>query len=130
VNAVTDTHPLVWYLSGADRRLSSKARKLFAAAEAGRSTLYVPAVVMMEIVLLDQMGRIRVSYAELREQLSLRPSVRIEPLTAEDVDEARGLASVSDPFDRLIAGTSLRLGIPLLTRDEVLRQISAVRTVW
>jgi PIN domain nuclease of toxin-antitoxin system len=37
---------------------------------------------------------------------------------------------VSDPFDRLIAGTSLRLGIPLLTRDEVLRQISAVRTIW
>jgi PIN domain nuclease of toxin-antitoxin system len=130
VNAVTDTHPLVWYLAGADRRLSIKVRKLFTAAEAGRSTIYIPAIVLMEIVLLDQIGRIRVPYAQLREQLALRPSMVVESLTAEDVDEARGLGSVGDPFDRLIAGTALRLGLPLVTRDDVLRELRSVRTFW
>lgn len=85
---------------------------------------------LFEVVLLEQRGRLRVSYRELREQLSLRPGFPIEPLTSEDIDEARGLVALVDPFDRLVAGTSLRLGLPLLTNDERITDSGQVQTYW
>lgn len=130
MNLVVDTHPLVWHLTGRQERLSRRARVAFSGVERGRVTLHVPAIVLMEIVLLEQLGRVRGSYADLRRQLDLRPTIRMEPLLPEDVDEARALAGLRDPFDRMIAGTALRLGLPLLTRDEAMTKSSRVRTWW
>ncbi len=130
MNLVTDTHVLVWYASGQRRRLSGRARRAFAEAEAGRWTVRVPAIVLMEIVLLEERGRIRVAYEELREQLDLRPGLPIEVLTPEDIDEARALRSLPDPFDRLIAGTARRLALPLLTNDDLITGCAHISTYW
>ncbi len=43
--------------------------------------------------------------------------------------EARSLRALADPFDRLIAGTALRLGVPLISADARIAA-SAVKTVW
>jgi len=130
MTVVVDTHPLLWHVTGAEGRLSRRARAAFAGVETGRVTLHVPAIVLMEIALLEQLGRVRGSYGELRRQLELRPTVHLEPLTADDVDEARALRELRDPFDRMIAGTAIRLGLPLLTRDETMRASRRVRTLW
>ena len=130
MNLVTDTHALIWYLAGQHRRLSPRARRAFEEADAGRRTMHVPAVVLAEIVLLEQRGRLRVSYAELRQQIALRQGFPIEPLLAEDVDAARALGDLPDPFDRLIAGTAVRLGVPLLTVDETITASGRVPTFW
>jgi PIN domain nuclease of toxin-antitoxin system len=58
------------------------------------------------------------------------PGLPIEPLVWEDVREARGLTALVDPFDRLIAGTAIRLDAPLITGDERIRTSGLVRTVW
>lgn len=130
MNLVVDTHALVWYLSGQDRRLSARARRAFAAADRGRSLMHVPVAVLMEVVLLEQLGRLRISYGALREQLALRPGFPLDAMTLEDIDEARGLGSLPDPFDRLIAGTAIRLGLPLLTQDELITNSKRIPTYW
>jgi PIN domain nuclease of toxin-antitoxin system len=130
LNLVIDTHALVWYLTGHDRRLSARARRALATAETGRSTVHVPVAVLMELVLLEQAGRLRLSYRTLREQLALRPGFPLEPMLPEDVDEARGLGVLVDPFDRLIAGTALRLQLPLMTNDGLITTSGRVRTFW
>ena len=84
----------------------------------------------MEIVLLEQAGRLRISYQNLREQLALRPGFPLQPTTLEDVDEARSIGVLVDPFDRLIAGAALRLGLPLLTNDDLITGSKRVRTYW
>ena len=53
----------------------------------------------------------------------MRPGFPLEALTPEDVDEARGLGMLIDPFDRLIAGTALRLGLPLMTNDGLITDL-------
>jgi len=130
MNLVTDTHVLVWYAAGEIRRLSRRARHALAEAEAGRWTVRVPAIVLMEIALLEERGRIRVAYRALRAQLALRSGLPIEPLLPEDVDEARSLAVLHDPFDRLIVGAARRLGLPLLTNDEVITRTARVPVYW
>jgi PIN domain nuclease of toxin-antitoxin system len=130
VNLVVDTHALVWYLSGPERRLSPRARRAFSEAGAGRSSIHVPVTVLMELVLLEQRGRLRISYRALREQLALRPGFPLEATNPEDVDEARALGMLVDPFDRLIAGTARRLGLPLLTNDTLITVSKKVPTYW
>lgn len=130
MNLVTDTHALIWYLTGQARRLSRRALRVFQDADGGRSTVHIPVVVLMEVVLLERRGRIELAYRELREQLSLRPGMPVEPLVPEDVDEARGLAALRDPFDCLIAATARRLGLPLITRDDLITEAKVVRTYW
>jgi PIN domain nuclease of toxin-antitoxin system len=56
--------------------------------------------------------------------------VAIEPLTRGDVEEARALRDLPDPHDRLIAGTAVRLGVPLLTADRRIRGHERVTTIW
>ena len=126
---VADTHALVWYFAG-DERLSRRARQAFQQADAGRWTVLVPAIVLYETSLLESMGRLRFSYRELRQQLELRAGLPIEPLTPEDVDESRALLSIADPFDRLIAATALRVGVPLITCDANLTAAPALRAYW
>jgi PIN domain nuclease of toxin-antitoxin system len=90
----------------------------------------VPVVVLMEITLLEQKGVLALSYRKLRDQLAARPGLPVEALTAADVDEARALHGLKDPFDRLIAGTAIRLGHPLLSSDPAFEDIDRLRTYW
>jgi hypothetical protein len=48
-------------------------------------------VVLFELTLLERIGRIRIAYESMRQQLALRPGFELADLTAEDVDGARTL---------------------------------------
>jgi PIN domain nuclease of toxin-antitoxin system len=75
-------------------------------------------------------GRLRIDYRGLREQLGLRTGMPLTPLMPEDIDEARALVQLRDPFDRLIAGTAVRLALPLLTNDSRITASGRLRTYW
>lgn len=53
------------------------------------------------------------------------------PITSEVIDAMSRVPrkDVPDLPDRLIAGTALLLGVPLVTRDRKIRN-SAVHTIW
>jgi len=46
---VTDTHGLVWYLTG-DEKLSKSARQVFENAESGEDIIVIPSIVLAEIL--------------------------------------------------------------------------------
>ena len=125
--APTATTPRRWRLPVPS---IGSARLTFSAAERGRSTIHVPVAVLFEVILLEHAGRLRISYQELRDQLSLRPALPLVPVTPDDVDEARTLGALDDPFDRLIVGTAIRLGLPLITNDEPITRSKRIRTFW
>jgi PIN domain nuclease of toxin-antitoxin system len=130
MNLVADTHALVWYLDGRSKKLSRRAHAAFVHADEGRWTVFIPAAVLFELVLLEQGGVLRTGYAALRAQLDVRPGFPIVPVTPEDIDEARSLGALIDPFDRLIAGTARRLDAPLITMDTRITDSGLVRTHW
>jgi PIN domain nuclease of toxin-antitoxin system len=61
--------------------------------------------------------------------LDSKPGFQIQPLLWEDVHEARVLP-FDDPFDCLIAGTALCLGLPLITTDATISDSGLVETIW
>jgi PIN domain nuclease of toxin-antitoxin system len=129
---VSDTHPLVFFASGVIRRLSSRALRVFRRAEAGRDRVHISAVTFFEISILLQRGRIRsrVDLDEWAAFVSASAGLRITPLVWDDVRAAHALERLVDPFDRLIAGTAVRLDAPLITGDERIRDSGLVPTVW
>ena len=129
---VADTHALVFFATGQLRRMSPRCRTIFRRAEDERDRVHVPAVCFFEIALLLERGRIRsrIDFGAWHDLIAAHPGLPIERLGWEDIREARGLTGLIDPFDRLIAGTALRLDVSLLTNDERMRRSGLVRTVW
>lgn len=58
---VTDTHPLIWFTLGKKQNLSKKVLTVFEEAEIGKKFIYVPAIVLWEIALLERGGKIRLN---------------------------------------------------------------------
>ena len=54
---VTDAHPLIWRLTN-DAHLSRRCQRIFAQADVGQSTIYVPAVVLVEVIYLVEKQRL------------------------------------------------------------------------
>ena len=132
VTYVTDTHALVLFASGALADLSPRAARIFRRAEGQRDRIHVPIICFFEILLLLERRRImtRMDLEEWHALIGRFPGLPLEPLGWDDIREARGLARLVDPFDRLIAASAVRLDVPLITGDERIRGSGLVRTVW
>jgi PIN domain nuclease of toxin-antitoxin system len=130
--AVTDSHALIWYATGPGRRLGRAARALFARAERGDATIYVPTLVLVEIAEAVRLGRLRFDGGFSRWARGLLASGRFvtADLNADVVLQAEGLYAIRERGDRLIAATAVHLDCPLITRDPVLARVPSVATVW
>ena len=129
---VTDTHPFVFYAIGETEKLGRKALRTFIRAERRQATVYIPTACFFELALLLESGKVRstLPFPEWKARVEESGLFIIEPLTWEDIEEARSLTSLVDPFDRLIAGTANRLRCPLITRDSRIAKSRLVATVW
>ena len=129
--AVTDTHPLLFHATGG-RRLGRRAARLFAAAEARRAVVYVPAAVIWETSLLSRVGRVdlRRSVREFFADLFTNPAYQALDLIPEDVYLASDARPNDDPFDALVCATARRLSLPLVTRDTDIADSGLVRVIW
>jgi len=131
-DAVTDTHGLIWYLEDSPR-LGSDARAVFDACDRGESVIYVPTICLVEIIYLQEKGRIPADLkAELDAALEAGTTgLILAPLTAQVANAVAEVPRSDVPAmpDRMIAATALNLGLSLISRDRAIR-LSAIRTVW
>jgi PIN domain nuclease of toxin-antitoxin system len=131
-SAVIDTHTVIWYLN-ADARLSDRAKQFI--DEAGRRGMpvLISSISLVEVLYLCEKGRIPLdSLARFEEALYRQDST----LRVADLTMAVALAvgrvirdEVPDMPDRVIAGTALYFGVPVISRDRKI-QTSTVETIW
>jgi PIN domain nuclease of toxin-antitoxin system len=74
--------------------------------------------------------RSTLSFSEWKTRVEEAGSFIVEPLIWEDIEQARLLPVLADPFDRLIAGMANRIGCSLITRDGRITASHRVATVW
>ncbi len=130
--AVIDTAPLVAYLAGAHRSLGTAAQRLMRRAEAGTIRVAVPSICLFEVGQLEERGRVRlgVPFERWCDLVEEAPALIVLPLERTHVSEARALPTLHDPFARLITGTAVAAGLPLITRDARIAESGRVDVVW
>lgn len=129
--AVTDTHALIFHAAGGGK-LGPKARAHFDACERQRALIYVPVVVMWECSLLARAVRINLhrSVDAFFSDLFSNPAFQPVDLTPVHVVQADAFRFTRDPFDALIVATARDLGLPLVTRDAIIRESGTVKILW
>jgi PIN domain nuclease of toxin-antitoxin system len=129
---VTDTHPFVYHVTGRRNRLGRRALSAFDAVKRGRETMIVPFTVLEEVMLLSEIGKIRLPLPFRELVVSIRKAENFD-LGVNDIElllEAATFTTVRDPYDRLIIAQARVDGLPLITGDEQIHQSGLVRTVW
>jgi PIN domain nuclease of toxin-antitoxin system len=129
---VTDTHPLVWYMTGQFKKMPSKVRRVFDQAVEGRSAIFIPAIVLWELSLLIKAGTVKPSM-ELDEYIKehfFAKAISILELETEDILRSHNLTFSRDPFDVLIVAMAQRIDCPLITADRVIHERKPCALFW
>jgi|688.fasta_scaffold161425_3 PIN domain nuclease of toxin-antitoxin system len=129
---VTDTHPLVWYITAKFERLPAKIKQAFDDAVDGKCAIFIPAVVLWELSLLIKAGSVRTSVTleEYVQEHFFAKAVSILDVQTEDILLSHDLAFSRDPFDVLIVAMTLRLECPLITADSVIHKHKPCDVFW
>ena len=127
---VTDTHSLVWYLTD-DPKLSIDAKRIFKNVDDVQDYIFIPCIIFFELLYLIEKKRVALDLDSFIAMVSSSKNYRVEPLCLPIIEKSRMIPreKISDPWDRLIAATSLHLSFPLITRDQSLREMG-LEVVW
>lgn len=126
---VLDTHTWFWYATESPK-LSKPAKARINRAQA----LGVHPISCWEIAMLSNSERIKLSMdvTQWVGHALERPKVELLPFTPAAAIRAAGLGGSfpGDPADRLIVGTALEMGVPVVTRDQRITDWGHVQTIW
>ena len=126
---ILDTHAWIWLVDDPTRLSKAAARAIRSARGIG-----VAAISCWEIAVLVEKGRINLDRNPLDwiEQSLTQSGLTLFPLTPAVAVRAAQLGPVfpGDPGDRLIAATALVQSAHLVTKDQCLRDIEILPTIW
>jgi PIN domain nuclease of toxin-antitoxin system len=126
---VLDTHALVWWTQQPEL-LGNEAAEFIKQSE----RILVPAICFWETSLLVRKGRLSLKRGqpvdEWASEVLAIPRVVHVPLTAALALSADALRMHADPADRFIVATALEQRTPLVTKDDLLRSLTWLKTVW
>lgn len=122
---VLDTHTVIWWVS-APQHLGKGASRALARSD----SFVIPAIVFWEIAMLARRRRIATLPSGWAPTVMSIPGVEVAPLDHEVALTAAELEMHGDPADRFIVATALTVGAPLVTKDERIRSLTVIETVW
>jgi PIN domain nuclease of toxin-antitoxin system len=113
-----DTHVVVWLYAGDHARLTRAGRRVIES-----EPLLVSPVLLLELGLLEETGRIKVGPQAIFNDLEASLGLSLCQLPFADVTKASlQQAWTRDPFDRLIVGQAIARGAKLVTKDRLIRR--------
>ena len=129
---VTDTHALVWHLFN-PARLGPKATAAFQEVQQGQALLIVPLVVIAEMAMVVEKGRVSATTDQFQAvvaQMQSSTNYQINALTLPLVLTAMRLTQIADIFDRLIVAETQTINAKLITVDSEIAGSGIVSVVW
>lgn len=117
MNALLDTHTLLWWLDD-DPSLSEKARTTIAD---GSNLIFISAVVIWEIRIKQALGKLEIP-PDFRQVLERQPFETLS-VTVEHAHAVADLPAIHrDPFDRMLVAQARVEGLTIVSRDPVFEQ--------
>ena len=126
---VTDTHGLIWYLTG-DKKLGKKALNLFEKADEGGVTIIVPSIVLAEIIHVCEKKKAELKISQVLNKIKSSLNYVVYNLDLNTLEKVMTLKNISEIHDKIITATSLLTDSTLITKDEEIKNSCLVDTVW
>jgi PIN domain nuclease of toxin-antitoxin system len=128
MEVLLDTHILIWFASN-PVKLSKHAMSAITEAD----KLYVSAITAWEIGTLISKGRLQLSmsvndWIQKSKQISKIQWISLDTDIALLSTQLPGMLH-SDPADRIIVSTALKLNCPLITADRLILRYKHVQTI-
>ena len=129
MRVLLDTHAFLWWI-GDDRRLSGRAREIF--ADAGNELLF-SVVSGWEIAIKARLGKLRASDDNLGAYISRhlnKSAIKVLPVYLSHAVRVADLPSHhEDPFDRLLVAQSTVEEMPLISGDTMISRYP-IEVIW
>ena len=77
-----------------------------------------------------QKGRVPLTFSETLVRLEEYDNFEIVPLDIDILRMANNISAELEMHDKLIVATALYFGMPLITKDEQIREAKIVRVIW
>ena len=125
---IADTHALIWYLGGSPR-LSDEAHALFDSAIEGEALIFIPAIVVAELMMFAEKHK-QIESDMILAKLRAMPGFEFLSLLPETTARIRELTALQDIHDRLIIAEALIQNMPLISFDAAITKSKLVNVVW
>jgi PIN domain nuclease of toxin-antitoxin system len=126
-----DTH-VWWWALNEQQRLSDPAKARIESTP--RNHRYISAISLWEFAMMATRGRIELDLSPeiWMERAIAKSSTRVIPLDPIITTASCTLPGEfhSDPADRIIVATARVQGMPLVTKDALIREYPHVATIW
>lgn len=129
MNYIADTHALLWHFTE-HPALSEKAKTLFQQCEKGECVIFIPSIVMAECLSIFDKKKVRFDFKALFERVRKSENYVMIALDDTILQMMMDVTEVTEIHDKIIAATAKFLGVPLITKDEVLQSVTKLATVW
>ncbi len=129
MNFVTDTHALLWWFTD-NPKLSKKAFDIFNRCEKGEIIIFVPSIVIAEALSIFDKKRIRFNFKKLLKKINDSENFILIPLDYPILQKMASLNDIPELHDKIIVSTAKYLTVTIITKDEILQNISNIKTIW
>jgi len=129
MNFVTDTHALLWWFIDSPR-ISFKAAEIFHRCDQGENVIFIPSIVVAEAMSIFDKKRMVFDFKKLFKKIANSENYVIVALDLPVLREMVELKNISELHDKIIVSTAKHLKIPLITKDNVIQNVAAVKTIW
>ena len=116
------------------QRLGKAAQQVFSDVDAGQAVIVIPAVVVAEVIMVVQKGRLLgasldhlIPYLHSMNESENYP---LAPLLPKTVIASHEHTIIPDIFDRLIVTEAILKDLSIITRDQTIRESGLVSTIW
>lgn len=122
-----DTHPLIWYVT-ASPTLSSKAKTIIDDVLSGKAYGYISTITLIEAFQLSLKKKL-FKFSQFLKTLR-QHTIVIVPLDKAVLTACYKLSSKLDIHDRVIVATAKVVEAALVTKDEKIRKLPDIKTIW
>ena len=129
MTCVTDTHALLWWFT-ANPKLGSGASQCFEKCEEGEFTIAIPTIVIAEALSIFDKKRISFDFKTLFKQIHASGNFILVPLDYPILEQMVDLKDISELHDKIIVSTAKYLGLPIITKDKAIQNLSYIKTIW
>lgn len=129
---MVDTHIVIWYF--ADSTQLSKPAEIAIDSAAANGTIFVSSITIVELIYLNEKRKIPADVLDLlRNALDdSATAFHMVEINREIADEVENIPrqTVADMPDLIISVKALHLNLPLITKDNKIRALQSIQTIW